>query len=232
VATKAKAKSKPKAVKGTRATKYTEDEKKTALEMIIACNGSVAEAARRASLSYEVLYAWSTGRNVSPEVYEDYTLLARARVRERLDAMHASKDEVLSLLAEHLRADIADLTECFTETGSLDLSLAKQIHRSRIIKKLKHRRIPVRDRDGEVVDYEHITELELHDSQSAAGKLMQIHGLVKQPGENPDDIAAKREYWKQQIDELCEKHGFTATKAKNWLLANVEAARIDEQWIH
>lgn len=116
-----------------------------------------------------------------------------ARVRERLDGLHANADEVLNLLADHMRADLADFDGCFDEEGRLDLKEAKRRGVSRLVKKLKSRRVPVKGGDGKIVDYEHVTELEFHDSQSAAKTLADILGIKQQPRENEHDGQLRNE---------------------------------------
>ncbi len=102
-----------------------------------------------------------------------------ARTRERLRGVKALADEVYYLLADHLRADFGDLSDCFVN-GKFDLNKAKQSDVSRLLKKMRIREMP----NGEV-----LTELELHDSQSAAARLAKLMGLEQQPRLNEDDTA-------------------------------------------
>lgn len=108
----------------------------------------------------------------------------RGYIRDRLKGVKANADEVLFLLADHMRADIATFAECVKDDGELDLAKAKEIGASHLVKKLKIRSF--RDKDGNL---NKTTEIEIHDSQAAARTLAEIHGLKQQPRQNEDDAA-------------------------------------------
>lgn len=108
----------------------------------------------------------------------------QAFVRERLKGVKANADEVLYLLADHMRADISAFYQCVGEDGSLDMEKAKEAGVSHLVKKLKIRNY--RDSNGNPVTQ---TEIELHDSQAAARTLAEIHGLKQQARQNDDDVA-------------------------------------------
>lgn len=112
-----------------------------------------------------------TNANVQTEIQE--------RTRERLKGLKASGEELYYLLSDHLRADIGDLSYCFSN-GKFDLTLAKKKDLSRLIRKYKTRETS----DGEIT-----TEIELHDSQAAAQKLARMFGMEQQPRQNDDDVA-------------------------------------------
>jgi len=211
-----------KPVTKTRRT-YSDDEKGAALETVIACGGNVAEAARVLGIEYRTLHQWASGVNVSKETHSDYSANARMRVCERLKTIHATTDEVLSLLANHLRVDIADLSDCFKPNGQIDLEAAKRFGVSRSIKKLKHRATPRPATDGKGVEYEYTTEIELHDPQGAAQKLISVYGMTKQPDENPAKLerleALRREAARKHAELVGEK-GWTIERA-NQLIAEV-----------
>lgn len=106
-----------------------------------------------------------------------------AYTRERLQGVKANADEVLYLLADHMRADVAVFEGCLNENGTLNLTAAKKAGCSHLVKKIKTRNL--HDRDGNSVT---TTEIELHDSQAAARTLAEIHGLKQQPRQNEDDV--------------------------------------------
>lgn len=202
---------------------YSEEEKGAALEAVIACGGNVAEAARVLGIEYRTLRQWASGVNVSQETHSDYSANARMRVCERLKTIHATTDEVLSLLASHLRVDIADLSDCFKPNGQIDLDAAKRFGVSRSIKKLKHRATPRPLPNGEGIEYEFMTEIELHDPQGAAQKLINVYGMTKQPDENPAKLerieVLRREAGRKHAELVGEK-GWTIERA-NQLIAEV-----------
>lgn len=211
----------PASRKRTPSPRYSDDEKTAALETVIACGGNIHEAARVLGMNHVTLNAWHNGVNVSDSIHKDYKQNARARVVERLETIHASKDEVLSLLAQHLRVDMADLSDCFKENGQIDLKAAKQFGISRSIKKLKHRARPERSADGKSIEYAYTTEVELHDPQGAAQKLIGVYGMTKQPDDNPDKLkrleALRRAAGRKHMELVGEK-GWTIERA-NQLIA-------------
>lgn len=147
-----------------------------------------------------------------------------SRVRARIEGLAANSNEVLYLLGDHLRADMADLAECFTESGELDLLKARQMGVSHLVKKLKHRRTPLRDSEGKVIDYEHTTEIEMHDSQGAAAKLIPVLGLKQQAAENDRDVARKREWAERKLKEIMAKLDLDEEAAKEWMRTKTPAA--------
>ena len=131
-----------------------------------------------------------------------------SRVRERLDGLKASADEVLHLLADHLRADAADLADCFVEDGSIDWALAKQKGVSRLIKKFKRKTRFIPQGDGEPPIKEVEVEFELHDAQGAAGKLIPVHGLKQKPSDNEHDAERRKQQAEERIQKLINECGF------------------------
>lgn len=205
-----------------RSANYSEEEKAAALETVIACAGNTTEAARLLGIEPRTLRQWTNGINVSQEVYSDYSANARARVVERLTTIHATQDEVLSLLASHLRGDLADYKDCFKENGQLDLQLCKRYGVSRGLKKLKIRAIPHTDAKDKV-QYEYVTEIEIHDPQSAAAKLITVYGMNKQPDDNPAKLQRQEAYLRaaeRKRIELVQEKGWTL-EAANKLVAEI-----------
>lgn len=131
-----------------------------------------------------------------------------ARVRERVEGVAADTDEVLNLLGEHLRADIADFEGCFDEEGRLDLKEAKKRGVSRLVKKLRVTTRTMQQGDGAAVR-EVTTQIEFHDAQSAARTLVDVLGIKQQPRENDEQrkhdeqmaAAVKEEFRRLRVDE-------------------------------
>lgn len=148
-------------------------------EHYIANGGNGVRAAEAAGYagSYSVLNE-AARDNLQKPVIASY-------VRERLKGVKATSDEVMFLLSDHLRADIADISGCFDENGQLDLKLAKQRGVSHLIKKVKVQPVG-RDEAGQAIFR---TEVEMHDSQSAAAKLGDYLGLKQMPRVNQEDVA-------------------------------------------
>lgn len=131
-----------------------------------------------------------------------------ARVRERVEGVAADTDEVLNLLGEHLRADVADFEGCFDEEGRLDLKEAKKRGVSRLVKKLRVTTRTMQQGDGAAVR-EVTTQIEFHDAQSAARTLVDVLGIKQQPRENDEQrkhdeqmaAAVKEEFRRLRVDE-------------------------------
>jgi len=149
-----------------------------------------------------------------------------AYLEERIAGLPASTDEVHSLLAQHLRGDVALFEECFKSDGDIDLVHAHQIGVSRLVKKLKRRRRPVIDSEGEVVGHEFVLELELYDAQSAAAKLADLMGLKQQPKANEHDAQVNRAMAERTLERLITDCNFEREDAVAFLRQNApEVAR-------
>lgn len=140
--------------------------------------GNATDAARKAGVKGSKDYIRTAARRMITNDHIQAHI--QERNRERLKGVKANADEIYFLLGDHLRADIADLEACILPDGRLDLKLAKKMDVSRLVKKIKTRVGPV----GDVV-----TEIELHDSQAAAGRLAKLMGLEQAPRQNQDDVA-------------------------------------------
>lgn len=140
-------------------------------------------------------------------------------LRERLKGVKANADEVLFLLADHMRADIAVFADCVNEDGSLDLKRAKQSGCSHLVKKLKIKSF--RDKNGNLIKQ---TEIELHDAQAAARTLADIHGMKQQARQNDDDVARVSREVARLVSEGWEPEQAKAIileaepKAAKWLM--------------
>lgn len=142
-----------------------------------------------------------------------------SRVRERLDGMAATSDEVLNLLGDHLRADLADFYGCFNEDGELDLMAAKRAGVSRLVKKIKSDTRTFITEDGTMVRNVRV-ELDLHDSQGAARILADLHGLKQQPKANEHNAQANREMADKTLQQLIADCEFNREQAVAFLRKN------------
>src|SRR5262245_29671522 len=142
-----------------------------------------------------------------------------SRVRERLDGLAATSEEVLNLLGDPLRADLADFYGCFNQDGELDLVAAKRAGVSRLVKKVKSDTRTFISEDGTTVRSVRV-ELELHDSQGAARILADLHGLKQQPKANEHDTQANREMAEKTLQQLIADCEFDREHAIAFLREN------------
>ena len=102
-----------------------------------------------------------------------------AEIESRLAKHHASAEEVLAVLSNHMRGSLGDFLDIDDETGEVwvDLKKAKAEGKLGLLKKVTPHRRVIKNRDGDdFIHYEKIT-LELHDAQAAAEKLGRYHKL-------------------------------------------------------
>jgi hypothetical protein len=124
----------------------------------------------------------------------------RSRIALRLSEYKAGADEVLGVLAMHMRADVGLL---LNEDGAFDWKLAQERGVTPLVKKLKIRERRYRDEDEEEVVERHY-ELELHDAQAAAFKIANLLGLEQKPKENESDAERKARMYDKLVDRLIE----------------------------
>lgn len=125
-----------------------------------------------------------------------------AIVQERVAAIKADTNEILSLFAQHLRADFGDFdADCWNEDGTVNWKIAKTRGLSRLVKKVKRKTIPQRNGGDPIIE----VEVELHDSQSAARSLADIAGLKQQPRENDADRREKKKYYEALVMRILER---------------------------
>jgi phage terminase small subunit len=97
-----------------------------------------------------------------------------AAIAERIKESQMSADEAMEILAAHARGDIGQFSD---RLGQLDLQAAKEAGLSRLIKKFKQRTVTKIGKGDTDDDTEiHDVEIELYDAQSAAEKILKIHG--------------------------------------------------------
>lgn len=143
-----------------------------------------------------------------------------SRVRERLDGLQATTDEVLNLLADHLRVDIGDFDGCINEDGSLDLKEAKERGVSRLVKKIRSHTTFRDDKDGNTTK-EVRSEIEFHDSQSAAMGLAKILGIQQQPRKNEKDLEDMRKIMLEAVADARATLGLDEESARIWVKQNI-----------
>ena len=130
---------------------------------------NAAESARRAG--YSEATAYSIGHNLLKKVE------VREAIQARLDEVHMSADEALKLTADIARGDVAQLMEVGSIGFNLDMSKAKELGLTRLIKKVKQKTVThlaksESDEDREVVEL----EVELYDAQAALRDILKVHG--------------------------------------------------------
>lgn len=104
----------------------------------------------------------------------------RARLREVLDRHAAGREEVVFRLSEHSRAD---LTECLSETGELDILRMRDAGLLHLVKSVEEEVYIERtgsDESGKPV-FERVKKrkVTLHDAQAATVHLGKMHGIFK-----------------------------------------------------
>lgn len=101
-----------------------------------------------------------------------------AEIESRLAKHHASAEEVLAVLSNHMRGSLGDFLDIDDETGSAKLALAEAKAQGKLglLKKFKVYRESGTSKDGEPWEKER-QEIELHDPQSAAVHLGKYHKL-------------------------------------------------------
>ena len=102
----------------------------------------------------------------------------QAEIESRLAKHHASAEEVLAVLSNHMRGSLGDFIDIDDETGSAKLALAEAKAQGKLglLKKFKVYRESGTSKDGEPWEKER-QEIELHDPQSAAVHLGKYHKL-------------------------------------------------------
>lgn len=167
-------------------------------ECYVANKGNGVQAAKDAGYkgSYDTLNAVARENLQKPPI--------ASRVRARVDGLAATSAEVLNVLGDHLRADVADLRECFKSDGSLDLDKAKAAGVSHLVKKVKSNSRTVTTGEGYTETVTQV-ELELHDAQAAARILADLHGLKQQPRANEADRERKIQLYERMVERIMQR---------------------------
>lgn len=123
-------------------------------------------------------------------------------IQERIAAIKADTNEILSLFAQHLRADFGDFDDdCWNDDGTVNWKVTKARGLSRLVKKVKRKTIPQKNGAPPIIE----VEVELHDSQAAGRTLADIAGLKQQPRENDKDRLEKKKYYEALVTRILER---------------------------
>ena len=130
---------------------------------------NASDAARKAG------YSERTARQIGQENLSKPDI--QAEIQARLQEVHMSADEALKLTADIARADIAQLMDVSSMGFNLDMSKAKELGLTGLIKKVKqkvttHIAKSESDEDREVIEL----EVELYDKQAAIRDILKVHG--------------------------------------------------------
>lgn len=131
--------------------------------------------------------------------------LIQNAIQERIQAVKATTDEVLSLFAVHLRGDFGDFTDdCWEEDGRVKWKTLKSKGLSRLVKKHKRTTKTIWKDNGETETTVNV-ELELYDAQAAGRTLAEIAGLKQQPRENDTDKKDRRQFYESLVQRLIDR---------------------------
>ena len=130
---------------------------------------NASDAARKAG------YSERTARQIGSHLLTDVDI--QAEIQARLHEVHMSADEALKLTADIARSDIAQLMDVSSMGFNLDMSKAKELGLTGLIKKVKqkvttHIAKSESDEDREVIEL----EVELYDKQAAIRDILKVHG--------------------------------------------------------
>lgn len=128
---------------------------------------NATQAAIKAGYSAKTAYSIGSENLRKPEVSE--------QIKGGLDAILMSKEEALSLLADHARGDVNAFLD---KDGCFDLAKARRAKKTRLIKKLKVKTVNTFNvmNDNPVREEEKTVEFELYDAQAAATTILKSHG--------------------------------------------------------
>lgn len=130
---------------------------------------NASDAARKAG------YSERSAREIGRKLLTNVDI--NAEIQEKLAEVHMSAEEALKLTADIARGDIAQLMDVSSMGFNLDMSKAKELGLTGLIKKVKQRTVThiaksESDEDREVIDL----EVELYDKQAALRDILKVHG--------------------------------------------------------
>ena len=108
----------------------------------------------------------------------------RAEIQRHVEERVAHRDEVLCILADHVRASMADFVDPQDSTV-ISLQQARDKGKLHLVKKLKY------NRSGKV-------EIELVDAQRALFKVLEVLGIA---GQGDPGVQQQADDWWEAIDE-------------------------------
>lgn len=179
----------------------------------IVAGKTIKDAALAAGYSPKTASQIGTENLNKPEIFN---AIQKAR-EDLLGQQRVELREAHGRLAISTRCDVADLFP-----NEPVLQHAKALGISKGIKKFT--RTPTKYGDQ--------ISVELYSAHEAIDKLADLEGWNKQAAENPDDAARKREFWAEKIKLVRKvKKLKTDAAARDWLLENVEEAKVEQQWL-
>jgi phage terminase small subunit len=98
-------------------------------------------------------------------------------VSERLTKERMTADEAMRILEDQARGDVAELMELTSMGANIDMQTAKDRGLTKLIKRYEQKTTTIIGKKQSDDDKEiHETRIELYDAQSAAEKILKIHG--------------------------------------------------------
>ena len=101
----------------------------------------------------------------------------QAEITRRLAANTMKADEVISRLSDHARGDMQDFLDVTTMGFTVDLSKAKRLGKTSLIKEIRQKVTTIVTKSGDEVETVQ-TEIKLQDQQAALIALAKYHGLM------------------------------------------------------
>lgn len=126
---------------------------------------NATKAAKAAGYSQDTAYSQGHRLLKNDEIAE--------AIRARLDEAAMTANEVLYHLSEIGRGDFDDVTD---NNGNLDMDKARELGKTRLIKKVRQRTVTTADKDGAGSDITE-TEVEIHDRVRALELIGKYHKL-------------------------------------------------------
>jgi phage terminase small subunit len=125
---------------------------------------NAARAARAAG--YSERSARQIGHNYLTKVY----------IQEEINRRLPSEHEIASLLSDHMHGDMGDFLDVNSMSFDISLPKAKELGKTKLIKRVKQRTVTTISKDGEEREESNI-EIELYDAQAAAVHLGRWRGM-------------------------------------------------------
>lgn len=114
-----------------------------------------------------------------------------AEIQRRIDERAMGKDEVLTRLADHARADIRDFL-AVSNNGDVALDISAAEGKTHLIKKVTQRHSTRTTKDSVTEDT--VLTLELHDAQAALVQIGKHHKLFTEQQEHSGEIVLRVVY--------------------------------------
>jgi phage terminase small subunit len=102
--------------------------------------------------------------------------LTKLDIREEIDRRLPSETEIATLLSDHMHGDMGDFLDVNSMSFDISLPKAKELGKTKLIKRVKQRTVTTISKDGEEREESNI-EIELYDAQAAAVHLGKWRGM-------------------------------------------------------